>query len=417
MKNVNIVTIGDELLIGQVIDSNSAWIGQQCNLLGLEIRSKIAVGDEKHEMIEAMRYSGMTADVVLVTGGLGPTKDDCTKDAISEYFETPLTKDEATYKKIYALFEKRGIPFTDGHERQCYLPQSATLFDNRLGTAPGMLLDKNGVFYIFMPGVPYEMKAIMEDHVLPWLASHDRKDSIQHRTILTAGLPESTLAEEIKDIESNLPSYIKLAYLPSLKQVRLRLSGKHSDQKLLSEGIKSIEASIVERLGDSVFGFDQDTQVAKIGHICRKNKLMIATAESCTGGHIAHSIVSEAGSSDFFSGAVVAYSNDIKQNILNVDPSIIQAHGAVSKPCVEAMITGVLSLTGADVGVAISGIAGPGGGTPQKPVGTIWIAVGDHEEVTSFLLKGGKDRLKNIEYSSAQALNAIRKFLIKKYKQ
>ncbi len=404
-----LLTVGDELLIGQVIDSNAAWIAGQLYLLGIGVARKISVGDNLPDIIEAVERSFQDTDVILMTGGLGPTKDDVTKKALMQYFDCELVFSEETYERIRKIFEKRNIPLKEAHRNQCFLPDKAELLFNRLGTAPGMWFESNGKILVSMPGVPYEMKYIMEHGVLPRLK--DRSGTILlQKTIRTIGVGESSLADLVEPLLIESP--VKIAYLPSIGQVRLRLSieGQSADglQELLEEKVSLLE----RELGSIIFGYDETTIEEAIGQMLRQRKLSLITAESCTGGYLAHLITSVPGSSDYFTGSIVAYSNSIKTSILQVSPKTLERWGAVSKQTVEEMVRGALRSSEADLAIAVSGIAGPGGGSDDKPVGTIWIAVGDIDNIITKEYLFTKDRIINIKYTGIYALDLLRKFLL-----
>ncbi len=404
-----LLTVGDELLIGQVIDSNAAWIAGQLYLLGIGVARKISVGDNLPDIIEAVEMSFQDTDVILMTGGLGPTKDDVTKKALMQYFDCELVFSEETYERIRKIFEKRNIPLREAHRNQCFLPEKAELLFNGLGTAPGMWFESNGKILVSMPGVPYEMKYIMEHGVLPRLK--DRSGTILlQKTIRTIGVGESSLADLVEPLLIESP--VKIAYLPSIGQVRLRLSieGQSVDglQELLEEKVSLLE----RELGSIIFGYDETTIEEAIGQMLRQRKLSLITAESCTGGYLAHLITSVPGSSDYFTGSIVAYSNSIKTSILQVSPKTLERWGAVSKQTVEEMVRGALRSSEADLAMAVSGIAGPGGGSDDKPVGTIWIAVGDIDNIITKEYLFTKDRIINIKYTGIYALDLLRKFLL-----
>lgn len=412
---VHLLTIGDELLIGQVIDTNSAWMAQQLNLIGASIVQITSISDEQDHINSALDDALATADVVLMTGGLGPTKDDITKKTLANYFGTSMEFHQPTYDRILRLFERWGRSPTPAHKEQCYMPKNALLLRNKMGTAPGMWFDWNGKVVVSMPGVPYEMKYLMEHEVLPKLNDTFPSQPIAHRTILTVGEGESRIAARIEDIETALPNNLKLAFLPNLGKVRLRLSGTGPNQQeletLLDEKMKDIEG----RIPELIFGHDKELLEAVIGEMLKTKGLHLGTAESCTGGYIAHQITTVPGSSAYFKGSIIAYSNAIKEKMLGVSSATLTEHGAVSEATVKEMVAGALKALDVDIAVSISGIAGPGGGTPEKPVGTTWIAVGNNETIEAQKISAGKDRLKNIQYVSVHALNLIRKFIQKNY--
>ncbi len=413
--NVSILTVGDEILIGQTVDTNSAWMGKQLNLIGAHITRIVSVGDELGDIEKEMTDSLKEADILLITGGLGPTKDDMTKKALCSFFGVDLIFHQPSYDRILRLFEKWGRQPTEAHRMQCYMPANATLLPNKMGTAPGMWFEYGGKVIASMPGVPYEMKYLMENEVIPRLTKVFPGQPIVHRTIQTVGEGESRIAERIEDIEDQLPKGLKLAYLPSLGKVRLRLTGRGADKPALEALLDAKMKEIAQRIPELIFGYEEIRLEEALGIMLKERQLTLATAESCTGGHLAHMITSVPGSSDYFKGSVIAYANEVKMNLLHVKAATLEQHGAVSEATVAEMVKGALSLLKTDLAVAISGIAGPGGGTPEKPIGTVWMAVGNKEKVKTRLIHAGKDRLKNIEYSSVHALNLVRVFLQEEY--
>ena len=410
--DVQIITIGDEILIGQIIDTNSAWIGQLLNKYGFRISKIITVGDGEQEIKEAIQSAMDQSDLVLLTGGLGPTKDDITKKVIANYFDVAMEFSEETWERITKFFKQLGRPTTPAHREQCYMPANVKLLYNKMGTAPGMWFDKENKVLISMPGVPYEMKYLMEHQVLPRILEKFTSTPIAHRTIRTAGMGESAIAQRVEKIEASLPDFIKLAFLPNLGHVRLRLTGIHESEsklhQILDKKVKEIEAEI----SDIVYATEDISLEEVVNKKFIENGLSIGTAESCTGGFIAHRLTSISGSSAYFKGSVIAYSNEVKVNQLNVSEKTLEQHGAVSEETVTEMVKGCLNLLKTDYAIATSGIAGPTGGTPNKPVGTIWIAIGNKEEIKTLKLQLGKNRLKNIEFTSNSALNLLVKFLI-----
>jgi len=349
--------------------------------------------------------------IILLTGGLGPTKDDITKKVMADHFGMGMRFDEPTWERIQGLFARWGRSTTPAHREQCYMPDGAKILPNKMGTAPGMLFEVEDKILISMPGVPYEMKYIMEHSVLPMIKDKYTSQAIVHHTILTAGEGESRIAAKIDNIVSALPKHISIAYLPNLGTVLLRLTATGSDEMLLLEEAKAYGTQIEKTLGDLVYGHNQENLPSVIGKIAQSKALTIGTAESCTGGLVASKIVSIAGSSSYFEGPVVTYSYRLKETILNVNSETLQSHGAVSEETVQEMVAGAIVHLGVDVAVAISGIAGPGGGTEEKPVGTVWIACGNNAQTVTLGIQAGKDRQKNIEYASNYAMNVLRKFL------
>ena len=410
--NLDIITIGDEILIGQIVDTNSAWMAQQLNAEGINVRQIISISDDPDHIKETFRECAKSVKLVLVTGGLGPTKDDKTKDTICQYFNTQLMASPEVLKNIEDLLNKRGIALNRLNRDQALVPESCVVFENKLGTAPGLMLAKDGCTFIFMPGVPYEMKYLMEFQILPYLRNNFQTSTIYHRTILTQGLPESMLAEKIAGWEDALPSYMKLAYLPSPQGVRLRLSARgkdHSDMQIeVAEQVLALQALIP----NNIYGFDDESPAGSIGKILAEKGWTVSTAESCTGGAVARLFTENPGSSAYFKGSVVAYSNEVKINILGVPESNLVTYGAVSKEVVESMALQACKILKTDFGIATSGIAGPGGGTDEKPVGTVWIAVAQGKTVTSQLYNFGNDRERNVIRTGQTALFMLRKLLL-----
>jgi nicotinamide-nucleotide amidase len=415
MENIrtSIITIGDELLIGQVIDTNSAWMAQQLNRIGVWVHRRVAIGDVEDEIWKALNEEGAVSDVILITGGLGPTADDITKPLLCKYFGGKMVMHEETLAHVTYLFEhvfKRPMPLLDSNRRQAEVPDVATVLKNDVGTAPAMLFEKNGRIFISMPGVPHEMKSIMEKHVLPLFKERFSLPYIGHRTLLTAGIGESFLAERIKGFESSLPQNIKLAYLPSYGMVRLRLTAqgeKEATEKKLDETF-----SILKNEVKDVLAVDEDIPFENLlGRLLKEKNKTVATAESCTGGYIAHLITTVAGSSDYFRGSVVSYDNSIKENVLHVSNETLATAGAVSEATVNEMVKGVLNVMQTDYAVAVSGIMGPGGGSEEKPVGTVWMAVGNTSTIETKKMHFRFDRKRNIELTAVNALYLLCMFI------
>ena len=409
---VHILSIGDEILIGQITNTNSSWMARLLNNNSIRVQGISTVSDQHEEIIEGIKTAFLKSDVILMTGGLGPTKDDVTKKAIADYYGVGLVFSSPTYERILKMFEQWGRKTTDAHREQCYMPQNTVLLFNKLGTAPGMWFDEAGKVLVAMPGIPYEMEYLMEHQVLPKLLERFPRSPIAHRTIQTVGEGESRIAERIAKFEDNLPPYIKLAYLPNMGRVRLRLTAFGDNQTTIEAALDEKVQELVPLIDDLIFGHGDISLEAAIGQLLQTRNLTIATAESCTGGYLAHQITSVAGSSAYYMGSVIAYSNDVKINQLNVRPATLKEHGAVSEATVREMVAGLLQLIPADIGIAISGVAGPDGGTPEKPVGTIWLAIGNQEQIYSRKLQLGKDRLRNIQFTSINALNFIREWVL-----
>lgn len=399
--NAEIITIGDEILLGQIVDSNSAWIGQQLNLFNIRVRQITSIADKAQDITQSLSLASSRAELIIVTGGLGPTKDDVTRQTISTYFNKPLVRDAAVLKHVETLF-KRFAPdrmMPEINKAQADVLDGCEVLFNDVGTAPGMWIEHQQIKYVFLPGVPFEMKFLTTNRILPKLRDGQR-EAVAHRHIITIGLGESFLAREITDIEESLPESIKLAYLPKLGLVRLRLTQIGESES----SIDYFHNLLVERLGRHVVSTSDISLEQAIVESFTQKGLKLATAESCTGGGIASSITSVPGASCIFDCGIVAYHNTIKQNLLGVDPKVLDQYGAVSEQTVIQMAEGVKKLSHADYAIASSGIAGPGGGTPEKPVGTVWIAVSGKNKTISRLFNFQNSREINIERSIAQAL-------------
>ena len=408
---ISILTVGDEILIGQIVDTNSAWMGQQLNLAGARVETVISVGDTMAAIHTGLREAMEQADVILMTGGLGPTKDDITKKALAEYMGVDMVFHDPTFERIKKMFEVWARPMNEAHRLQCYMPANAEILTNKMGTAPGMWMEYEDKVIVSMPSVPYEMQYLMEHEVLPKLKQRFPGQPIAHRTILTVGEGESHIAEKLEDFEEGLPDGFKLAYLPHIAQVRLRITGTGMDEAALHQILDEKAEILKERFADIIYGFDKDTLEGAIGNMLKERGLTLATAESCTGGYLAHRITSVAGASEYFLGSVISYSNAVKMNVLGVKPETLDTHGAVSEQTVIEMAEGALKVLSAGVAIAISGIAGPGGGSDTKPVGLAWMAVSNGTNTKTFSIRAGKDREKNIQYFTIHALNQIRLFL------
>jgi len=414
MKNIyaSVITIGDELLIGQVIDTNSAWIAQQLNKAGIAVKNRLSVGDEPNEIWSALDIVQKESDVVLITGGLGPTGDDITKPLLCKYFNGKMIVDEGALQNVKRLFEKvYHKPISEVNLKQAEVPDVCEVIQNKRGSAPGMLFQKEGTIFISMPGVPYEMQGIMEE-VVPYLQKRFELPAIIHKTILTSGIGESALAEIIQDFEKELPPEIRLAYLPNYGMVRLRLTTSGFD-KIKTEKVINDRFIELKKLVKEYIVTDEDETIQEVlGKILFRNKETISTAESCTGGAIASLITSVPGASAYFQGSIVSYSNEVKQSLLNVRKDTLEKYGAVSEETVKEMLSGLLQKMGTTYGIAVSGIMGPDGGTDDKPVGTVFIAVGNKESHSVHRLKQRFERQKNIEVTTTMALNLMRKFMV-----
>jgi|AntRauTorcE11898_2_1112593.scaffolds.fasta_scaffold00742_2 nicotinamide-nucleotide amidase len=409
-----VVTIGDEILIGQVVNRNASWIGQQMNLAGFSVVRMVTVPDQEEAISGALEASLSHADIVLMTGGLGPTKDDITKHALATFFNMQLVEDQDTLRQVTSFFAARGMALTETNRKQAEVPEGCQVMKNQHGTAPGMLFEKDGKVAVAMPGVPAEMKRLMTGVVIPELRRRYQGQEIVHKTIMTHGMGESHLSDLIRDWEEGLPPHIRLAYLPRPGVVRLRLSAAGDSRSYLEQTIAEQVTMLKRLIPELVFGFDDITMEEVVGRMLRRQEKTVATAESCTGGAIASKLTSISGSSDYFKGAVVAYDNQVKQQLLGVTPGSLQKEGAVSKQVAEQMAAGGRIKMATDYAVATTGIAGPGGGTADKPAGTVWIAVASGEEVVSELFRFGNQRERNIERTVLSALNMLRKLLLKR---
>jgi nicotinamide-nucleotide amidase len=411
--NVEIITIGDEILIGQIVDTNSAWMATELNSIGIKVVQITSVSDSAAHLTEALDNAAKRANVVLMTGGLGPTKDDLTKKALCNYFQRNLVLHESTLQHVTNFFNKRGLGLTQLNHDQAMVIDGCEVLFNECGTAPGMWMEHEGVIFVSMPGVPFEMKGLMETSVLPKLAARSGMQKIVHKTILTFGIGESFLADKIEAWENELPSSIKLAYLPSPGQVRLRLTAVGNNEMILYEAISKAVGELLVVIPEYIFGFDNDTLASVVGKLLMKKGSTVASAESCTGGNIAHEITSIPGCSRWFQGSVVAYSNVVKMNMLGVEEEILERHGAVSELVACQMAEGARKRLQTDYAIATTGIAGPDGGTVAKPVGTVWIAVAGPNGTVTEKFSFANNRERNIIRSTQAALNLLRLYLLK----
>jgi nicotinamide-nucleotide amidase len=416
--NASVITIGDELLIGQTIDTNSAFIAQELNRIGVWVRRRIAVGDVWNDIWKSLDEESKESDIIIITGGLGPTADDITKPLLCEYFGGKLVVDEKVLQHVKDIFTKLSRPIIERNMKQAEVPDVCEVLFNKRGTAPGMLFTpqppKEGTQKIFisLPGVPYEMKGLIIEEVIPRLKKTYSFPAIVHKTIFTAGQGESFIAETIKDIEASLPSHIKLAYLPGFGLVKLRLTARGDNKDFLEKELAPYVTKLKELLKDFIVtDVDEGLEIV-IGKILKEKNKTMATAESCTGGNIAHMITSVAGSSNYYKGSVVSYSNEVKENILGVKGETLRSVGAVSEETVLQMVKGVIEKLNVDYAVATSGIMGPDGGTAEKPVGTVWISVGSKNKTEAKKFYFRFDRERNIEQTSLTALNMLRKFIL-----
>lgn len=408
-----ILTIGDEILFGQIIDTNTQWIGSELTGIGIRTVRKTSVGDDKKDIIAAFTDAGKRAEVVIVTGGLGPTKDDVTKYAFCEYFGSTLKINEDALTLITAFFAKRGRAMTELNIQQAALPDNCTYVPNQWGTAPGMWFEKDGVVYVSLPGVPYEMKSLMEFEILPRLKQRFVLNVIQHKSVRTIGIGESFLAEKIAAWESALPDHIRLAYLPHFGQVKLRLTGTGDNADVLNTQLLEQTELVRPIIDEYIFGYDQDELESVIAALLISQHATVGTAESCTGGFVSHRLTSLPGSSAYFQGAIVSYSNELKMKLLGVSGDTLAENGAVSEQTAKEMAEGARRVLGTTYAIATTGIAGPDGGSAEKPVGTVWIACATPTETVTQLLKLANIRSINIEMTSTYALNLLRKAILK----
>ncbi|MBC2846018.1 competence/damage-inducible protein A [Winogradskyella flava] len=411
-----IITIGDEILIGQIVDTNSAFLGKVLNKIGVSIYQITSVQDDKAHILKSLQEAEDNADIIIITGGLGPTKDDITKHTICEYFNDTLVEDKAVLAHVEHLFSKYiSTPISDLNRQQSLVPSKAKVLMNQYGTAPGMWLEKSGKVFVSLPGVPYEMKALITNKVIPLLREKYHFPFIRHKTLLTYGLGESAIANRIEDWQDALPDFIKLAYLPNLGKVRLRLSGKSVDKTLLESEIDKQIALLLPQIEDIFVGFEDDGSIeAILGKQLGSLGKTIAIAESCTGGQIAKAITTNAGASKYFKGSVVSYATKSKINILGVSEDAIDSHSVVSKEVAESMAINVRKLFNSDYGLSTTGNAGPSKGDSDAEVGTVWIAIATENEVYSEVFNFGNHRDKVIMKATNKAFEMLQKEILKK---
>ncbi len=418
VMKAELLTIGNEILIGQITNTNSVWLAQELNLIGVEVIQITSIGDDRKAILQAFSDAQQRADIVLITGGLGPTKDDITKQVFCEFFETNLILNNEVLLDVTDFFAKRNKTVSDINKKQAEVPNGCFVIRNKNGTAPGMWMEKGGTVFVSMPGVPYEMKAMVSHDIIPEIKKQFKLPYIYHKTILTQGIGESVLAELISNWEDGLvEKKISLAYLPSPGMVRLRLSANGDNEVILKQTIHLEIEKITPIINKYIYGYEeygkeQPKMEEILGSLLLEKKLKLALAESCTGGYISHLITSASGSSAYYNGCVVPYHNEFKHQLLKVDNNIFEKHGAVSKECVEAMAKELLNMFKADVSIAVSGIAGPLGGTADKPVGTVWIAVAHKKDIKSKKFIFGDNRSRNIHMSAISALNMLRKMIL-----
>ena len=411
MNHASIITIGDELLIGQVVDTNSAWMAQQLNLSGIRVVRRVAVGDSWQDIWTALDEESRHADIILITGGLGPTADDITKPLLCAYFEGKMVVDEGALLNVQQIFTSLNRPMIERNLKQAEVPDNCKVILNKRGTAPGMWFEKGGKIFVSMPGVPHEMKTMMEE-VIPKLAQRFNFPYITHHTLMTAGVGESFLADKIAGFETALPPHIKLAYLPNYGMVRLRLSTIGPDKITVENEIGPLFKSLQELVQDYLVTNEDLTLQQVISRLLISKNKTVSTAESCTGGYIAHLLTQEAGASAYYEGSVISYSYKAKEALLDVDESVLVLNGAVSEQVVIQMAQGALKNIHTDYTIAVSGIMGPDGGTPGKPVGTVWIAVGTTLKIITEKFNFRYDRERNIQLTATHALNLLRKFIL-----
>jgi len=410
MKKIlaELLTIGDEILYGQIVDTNSQWMSVELDKVGIKVVHKTTVGDIESEILTAFAEAEQRADIILITGGLGPTSDDLTKPLLAKYFNCELKIHDEALAEITEFFKSRGRELTELNRQQAALPAACEKITNPVGTAPGMWFNKGDKVFMSMPGVPHEMKKMMTEQVLPRLSKKYQLPVIHHKLIRTIGIGESFLADKISDWEKSLPEHIKLAYLPSLGEVKLRLTCFGNTKETLQQEADALTEKLKVLVGEHIYGYGENTIEIVIGKLLREKKLTLSVAESCTGGYVSHQLTTVPGSSDYFKGSIVAYANEIKMSALEVNENTLNEFGAVSEQTIIEMAQQVRIKFNTDIGVATSGIAGPDGGTPEKPVGTVWIAYCDKHKTVARKLQLSKDRMLNIRLSAMGIFNLIR---------
>jgi len=416
MKDIyaELISVGDEILYGQTLDTNSHFISSELDKIGIRVKRKVTIADNREAMMLAFKEAENNADIIIITGGLGPTRDDLTKSLLAEYFDSGMKLHEDILEDLRQRYAKRGRELNELNKGQAELPEKCIPIENKYGTAPGMWFEKGDKVFVSMPGVPQEMKYMMEDTIVPKFHEMYKTPILIHKMVKTVGIPESILAERVEDWENNLPKEIKLAYLPGLKQVKMRLTASGEDEKHLQNILGQEVDKLYKLVGQYIYGTDEINLAGKIGELLMKQKKTIACAESCTGGHLAHLITSNAGSSAYYRGGINPYHNELKINILGVRKETIEQYGAVSEQTVIEMAERVRELFGADIGISTSGIAGPSGGSDEKPVGTVWVALADGSNTQTKLYHFQFDRKGNIEITSNSLLNLVRQTLSSK---
>ena len=403
-----IITIGDEILIGQIVDSNSAFIAKELNDVGVSVVQITTTSDEADSIVNSIQAAEKRADIIILTGGLGPTKDDITKNTLTKYFNSKLVFNQAVYNHVESLLSGRGITMNDLNSKQAYVPENCEVLFNNVGTAPGMLFIQNEIIYVSMAGVPFEMKHIIKERLIPYIKHNFNTDEIVHKTLMTQGIPESHLAEQIEQWEDSLPKEIKLAYLPQPGIVRLRLTARGTNRKSLNLLIEKEIDKLQQIIPKALYGFYDEKIELAVYKLLKEQGKTLSTAESCTGGNISALITSIAGSSSVYKGSIIAYSNEVKSKLLNVSHNTLENFGAVSKQTVEEMCVGALKSFNTDFAISVSGIAGPGGGTDEKPVGTTWICVASNDKLIAEKHLFGEDRDRNVRRATLTALNMLR---------
>lgn len=416
MKNIyaELISIGDEILYGQTLDTNSHWISSELDQLGIRVKRKVTVADTEEAILNAVKEGEQNADIILITGGLGPTKDDLTKPCLAKYFDSEMYINQEVLEQLKERYAKRGRELNDLNKGQAELPKKCEVVENKYGTAPGMWFEKDGKVFVSMPGVPREMHYMMTDTVLPRLQKQFKMPIIIHQMVKTSGIPESDLAQKLENWEDNLPAAIKLAYLPGLKQVKLRLTASGTDKQFLEKIIAEEVSKLEDLVGKYIFAKEEINLAEAVGKLLQEQGKTIACAESCTGGYLSKLFTENAGSSAYFQGTVIPYHNELKVQILGVKQQTIAQFGAVSEETVTEMAENVRKLLHADLGVATSGIAGPGGGSEEKPVGTVWIALADGVKTQTKLFHFPFDREGNIDITANSVLNLVRQTLTSK---
>jgi len=412
MVRAEIITIGDEILYGQILDTNTQWISSELDKIGIKTVRKSSVGDQRDEIVQILKEAQKRADIVFITGGLGPTKDDLTKKILADFFDCPLDYHPDALQDVTEFFAKRGRELSDINRDQALLPTKCTFIPNKQGTAPAMWFNEQETIWVSMPGVPFEMKAIMETEVLPRIVTHFKLPVIVHQIRKVVGIGESYLSDLIQDWELQLPSHLKLAYLPSLGIVKLRLTGFGKDKVELNKDIEAEFEKVMPLINSFIFGREKDELADVVGKMLVQRHATLSVAESCTGGYLAHQFTQHAGSSAYFQGGIISYANEVKVNQLGVFQDTLDLEGAVSESCVKAMAVGARKQLGSTYALATSGIAGPDGGTDDKPVGTIWIALAHPNGVIARKLTQGGTRIQNIHLSSLTAINLLRRYLL-----